>query len=178
MVHRLHKSAPIMLMGVMTAGKTEIGSALAARLDGRFIEGDAHHPAENIAKMQAGQALSDADRGPWLKALAKAVISAAEIRQRIIFSCSALKVVYRAKMRDALPGLITLCLRIDPKVAADRARHRPDHFMPAALIKSQFNAMQWPDHEPRTQIIDANLPIQQVLDAAVDAVQVLDETQP
>ncbi|MEM9378086.1 MAG: gluconokinase, GntK/IdnK-type [Pseudomonadota bacterium] len=165
-----------MLMGVMTAGKTEVGSALAARLDGRFIEGDAHHPAENIAKMQAGQALSDADRGPWLEALAAAVVSAAETGQRIIFSCSALKAVYRTQMRNALPGVITLCLRIDPKIAADRARHRPDHFMPAALIESQFEAMQCPDHEPRTQIIDANLPIQQVLDSAIDAVRTLEGT--
>ena len=56
-------------MGVTGAGKTTIGTALAAELGWRFVEGDQLHPPANVVKMQAGIPLSDADRAPWLAAV-------------------------------------------------------------------------------------------------------------
>ena len=40
-------------MGVAGAGKTLIGSQLAATLGIEFVEGDEYHPVANVAKMLA-----------------------------------------------------------------------------------------------------------------------------
>ena len=60
----------LVLMGVSGCGKTTIGAALAQRLGWEFLEGDALHPPANVAKMAAGTPLGDADRWPWLNAIA------------------------------------------------------------------------------------------------------------
>src|SRR5262249_9151843 len=59
----------VIVMGVAGSGKTVIGRALAATLGWRFVDADDYHSKENIAKMRSGQALTDADRAPWLAAL-------------------------------------------------------------------------------------------------------------
>lgn len=51
-------------MGVSGAGRTTVAPVLAARL-GPMQEGDNLHPAANVATMQAGHPLDDADRRPW-----------------------------------------------------------------------------------------------------------------
>ncbi|MET0719853.1 MAG: gluconokinase, partial [Tardiphaga sp.] len=57
-------------MGVSGSGKSTIAEKLAARLGWRFADGDDFHPASNVAKMSAGQPLTDDDRWPWLRAIA------------------------------------------------------------------------------------------------------------
>ena len=60
----------ILLMGVSGCGKTTVGERLADRLGWSYREGDALHPPENVAKMAGGTPLTDADRMPWLAAVA------------------------------------------------------------------------------------------------------------
>src|SRR5258705_3245231 len=69
---RAHRGRPaiLVLMGVSGAGKSTVARELAARLGWSFEEGDALHPAANVAKMHAGIPLTDADRQPWLKRVA------------------------------------------------------------------------------------------------------------
>ena len=63
----------LVVMGVSGSGKSTIGEVLAARLGWRYEDADKFHPASNVAKMSAGQPLTDEDRWPWLKAIAAEV---------------------------------------------------------------------------------------------------------
>jgi len=59
----------VVVMGVSGSGKSVVGAALAQRLRVPFGDADDFHPAANIAKMSAGDALDDHDRHPWLEAI-------------------------------------------------------------------------------------------------------------
>ena len=64
----------ILVMGVVGAGKTTIGSLLAQQLGWEFVDADSFHSAENVEKIRQGIALSDADRAPWLRAIRDAIL--------------------------------------------------------------------------------------------------------
>jgi carbohydrate kinase (thermoresistant glucokinase family) len=90
--------AAIVIMGVSGSGKTEIGSRLAERLGWAFRDADEFHPAENIAKMRAGVPLVDADREPWLAALAAVLERAVTEGPPLVLACSALKRGHRTRL--------------------------------------------------------------------------------
>ncbi|MFN3278156.1 MAG: gluconokinase [Paracoccus hibiscisoli] len=94
--------AAYVIMGVSGCGKSTIGHALAARLGHAFADGDDLHPASNIAKMSKGQPLTDADRLPWLAAVAAA------LRPGTVVACSALRRSYRDLLRDSAPAPVVL----------------------------------------------------------------------
>jgi len=125
----------VVVMGVAGSGKTTVGQALAAELGVEYAEADAFHPAANIAKMSAGVALTDADRAPWLRAIA------AWIRSRRatggVVSSSALKRSYRDVLR-ADEDVWFLHLTGPAEVIAERIAARPGHFMPVSLLDSQL----------------------------------------
>ena len=56
----------IVVMGVSSCGKTEVGQRLATALGGRFLDGDDYHSPESVAKMSRGEPLDDDDRAGWL----------------------------------------------------------------------------------------------------------------
>ncbi|WP_406005588.1 gluconokinase [Streptomyces sp. NBC_00637] len=136
--------APIVLVfGVSGSGKSTVGRAVAERLGVTFVEGDGFHSAANIAKMTAGHALSDADREPWLRALADRVRLSAEAGEGLVVACSALKRAYRDELRAVADGrLWCLCLALDRETARDRVSRRAGHFMPARLVDSQFATLE------------------------------------
>lgn len=154
---------PILVMGVTACGKSEIASRLATALNVPFVEGDALHPPSNIQKMARGEPLNDDDRWPWLDALASEVASRCAVRGGTVFSCSALKRTYRQELRDKLPNLITVFLELDPETSQNRSSARAGHFMPVSLVESQFATLERPVDEANTLIVDARLPIDDVL---------------
>lgn len=160
------KRFAVVVMGVAGCGKTSIATALAARLDGYLIEGDVFHPAENVAKMQAGLPLDDADRAGWLARLADEVSCVYVEHGRAIMTCSALKHCYRQQLRHALPSLGFVFLDVPRDVAAQRVGQRTAHFMPASLIESQFAALESPIGEPLTLTVDATLPAADIVQMA------------
>lgn len=132
----------IVVMGVSGAGKTTLAAALAAQLGYQFIEGDALHAPSNVAKMAAGQPLNDADRGPWLadvgRALAQAVASGGGVA-----ACSALKRSYRDVLRAAISEpLLFVHPVLDEHELRARLAARTGHFMPATLIASQLCTLE------------------------------------
>lgn len=155
---------PILVMGVTACGKSEIASRLAAALEIPFVEGDAVHPPNNIQKMARGEPLNDDDRRPWLNALASEVATCCAEQGGAVFSCSALKRTYRRSLRDRLPNLITVFLDLDLETSQNRSSARAGHFMPVSLVESQFATLERPVDEPNTLIVDARLPIEDVLD--------------
>ncbi|MGH4030766.1 gluconokinase [Actinomycetota bacterium Odt1-20B] len=133
----------VVVMGVAGTGKTTIGPLLAARLGVPYAEGDDFHPPANIAKMSAGTPLTDEDRRPWLDAIGAWAHGRAAAGLGGVVSSSALKRGYRDRLRAAAPGsLVFVHLTGDRKLIEDRMAHRQGHFMPAALLDSQFATLE------------------------------------
>lgn len=148
-------------MGVSGSGKSTLASALAQVLALPFIEGDDLHPQSNIAKMQAGQPLDDADRLPWLQAIAAALSSGTE---GAVASCSALKKSYRDLLREQTgEPLYFICLTCDPDIIAARMQARHGHFMPASLLTSQLASFENPQGEPATLLLSCDQPVSAML---------------
>lgn len=134
----------IVVMGVSGCGKTEVGRALAQRLDLAFVDADSLHSPENIAKMASGQPLTDADRAEWLAALAALIAG----QERLVLACSALKRSYRDQLRQADPGLNFVYLHGSFDTISSRLRARSDHYFSGEdMLKSQFNQLEEPVDE-------------------------------
>ena len=129
----------VCVMGVAGCGKSTIGAALAERLGATFMEADAHHPQANIDKMTSGEPLTDEDRWPWLDALG----AAAPKTGRVVIACSALRRVYRERLAAAAGERIAFIHMAGTKdLIAERMKTRSGHFMPPALMDSQFATLE------------------------------------
>ena len=139
------------VMGVSGCGKSHIGAALAARLGIAWRDGDDLHPAENLAKMRAGQALEDGDRWPWLDRVAAALHGEAPL----IIGCSALRRSYRDRIRAGAGGPVAFVhLTGSPTLIAARMAARQGHFMPPALLDSQLATLEPPDADETALTLD------------------------
>ncbi|MGC9501476.1 gluconokinase [Streptomyces sp. WG7] len=139
-MQQLHTPHVVVVMGVAGTGKTTIGPLLAARLGVPYAEGDDFHPPANIAKMTAGTPLTDEDRWPWLDAIGSWAHGRAGLGG--VVSSSALKRSYRDRLRAAAPGVVFVHLSGSRELIEDRMSHRQGHFMPTALLDSQFATLQ------------------------------------
>lgn len=134
----------LVLMGVSGCGKSSVGEALSARLGLPYRDGDDLHPAGNVAKMQAGTPLTDADRWPWLDAVAGVLRGGAPV----IVGCSALKRAYRDRLRAGAGGPVTFVHLVGGRdLIAARMARRTGHYMPLTLLDSQFAALEPPGPE-------------------------------
>lgn len=134
-----------LLMGVCGCGKTAVGEALAARLGAKFVDADALHPPENVAKMSAKIPLTDADRQPWLERVRREVIDATPTGSVTVLGCSALKRAYRRILMDGAPDVRLIHLHGSRERIAERLAARKGHFMPPELLDSQFRTLEAPD---------------------------------
>jgi gluconokinase len=130
----------VIVMGVSGSGKTTIGAALAASLGWPYLDADDYHPSANVAKMAAGSPLQDEDRWPWLDKLN----SVLRKEQTSILGCSALKESYRQRLTAGLKDFRIVHLRGSFELLNGRAAERKHRFMPASLLKSQFEALEPP----------------------------------
>jgi gluconokinase len=141
-------------MGVSGCGKTTLGENLGAALGWHFVEGDSFHPKANVEKMSAGIPLDDADRRPWLEALAEQIRKDAEAGQSSIVGCSALKRTYRDILRSGAEQVFFLHLHGDRATFADRLGHREGHFFPAKLLDSQLATLELLEPDEAGAVID------------------------
>jgi carbohydrate kinase (thermoresistant glucokinase family) len=147
------------VMGVSGSGKTTIGRALARELGAEFLEGDTFHPAANIAKMSRGEPLTDADRWPWLDRLAEELARARTEGRKIVLACSALKRIYRDRLRRGAPALSLIYLKGGMALIRRRLEARKGHFMPPGLLQSQFAALEEPGPDESPTVIDVTPPM-------------------
>jgi carbohydrate kinase (thermoresistant glucokinase family) len=156
------KDIRVIVMGVSGCGKSSMGEALAARLGLPYIEGDALHPGENVAKMSRGTPLTDEDRWPWLTRVGQAV---AAPEGGAIASCSALKRVYRDLLRrEAGEGLVFVHLHGTRELLLARMKSRPGHFMPASLLDSQLATLEVPGPDENVITVDCAEPLGEAVD--------------
>jgi carbohydrate kinase (thermoresistant glucokinase family) len=147
----------VVVMGVTGSGKTTIAALLAGRLQWEFEDGDGFHPAANIEKMRSGTPLTDEDRWPWLQAIAAWIDDIRTSGRHGVVACSALKRRYRDILIGARPDVRLVYLKGEEALIARRIAARHGHFMPAALLHSQFEALEepGPDEKPIVVSIDA-----------------------
>jgi len=126
------------VMGVSGCGKSTVGQRLAAAMQLAFIEGDEAHPVANIEKMSAALPLTDEDRFAWLMILQADIRRARSNGVGLVISCSALKKTYRDLLREANPAAVFVHLHGEQQAIASRLQSRSNHFMPPALLASQF----------------------------------------
>lgn len=134
----------VVMMGVSGVGKTTIGTLLAERLGWGYAEGDSYHPPANVAKMRAGTPLDDADRAPWLAAIAADIDRWRAAGQGMVVACSALKRSYRDILIGGRPDVRLVRLAGDEALIRARMETRTDHYMPPSLLSSQLATLQPP----------------------------------
>jgi gluconokinase len=164
-------------MGVAGSGKSVVGAALAEALGARFIEGDRLHPPENVERMASGLPLTDADREGWLDTIGREVASAASRGESTVAACSALKRVYRDRLRGHYATIAFVHLQIDPATARQRVSGRKGHFMPASLVESQFAALEPPAADEEILTLDASRPVAEIVSAAAKFLQSSEKLQ-
>lgn len=154
----------LIVMGVSGSGKSTIGERLAERLAWSYEDGDKFHPASNVAKMSAGQPLTDNDRWPWLTAIADEIDRVCLAGQHAVIGCSALKRAYRDVLVHGRSDVRIIFLNGTQALIASRLAQRKGHFMPPGLLESQFETLEPPhaSEKPVTVSIDASV------DAIVD----------
>lgn len=131
-------------MGVAGAGKTVVGQMLADALGFRFSDADEFHSPASIDKMTRGIPLGDADRAPWLQALALAIDGWLRDGIDVVLGCSALKASYRGILLRDRSRMPLVYLKVSPDVARERVARRADHFMKRDLVDSQFQTLEEP----------------------------------
>jgi gluconokinase len=154
----------IIVMGAAGAGKTTTGRALAAELGWPFIEGDDRHPAANVEKIRAGQALTDADRAPWLAALHATIARSVDRREPLVMACSALKRRYREILRSDCRGVRFVFLQAGRPELAKRLASRAGHFAGISILDSQLAALEEPSND-EALTVDTTSPPERILAA-------------
>lgn len=138
------RPAVVVVMGVASSGKTSLGERLAERLGWPFRDADSFHPPENVAKMAGGTPLNDDDRKPWLAAIAAWIDDLRAKGEHGIVTCSALKRAYRQVIVGDRPDVALVYLKGSRELIGRRMAARQHHFMPPALLDSQFAALEEP----------------------------------
>jgi gluconokinase len=146
----------IVVMGVSGSGKSTVAKALAKDEGWPILEGDDYHPPANVAKMASGTPLTDEDRWPWLRAIAAAIDAARAGGQNEVVACSALKRAYRDILIGDRNDVRLVYLQGSKQLIGDRLKARKGHFMPPALLDSQFATLEepGPDEHPVVVGID------------------------
>jgi gluconokinase len=160
----------VALMGVSGSGKTTIGKALAQRLNYGFADADDWHSNDNRDKMRRGIPLTDGDRHPWLQALRSSIEDWVREDLDVVLACSALKQSYRDQLSPKLASIQWVYLKGRVEVIQQRLQARVDHFMPSALLESQFITLE----EPTDALtVDIDQPIDAIVMAIASHVEAL-----
>jgi gluconokinase len=145
----------VVVMGVSGSGKTTVGVLLAKQLGWQFAEGDRLHPPANVEKMRQGIPLTDADRAPWLDRIGEELKRWGAEGRSGVMTCSALKRAYRDRIRSARPDVRFVFLKGSEELIKGRVAVRHHEYMPASLLRSQFDTLEEPTPDEGVVTVDA-----------------------
>jgi gluconokinase len=159
----------LIVMGVSGCGKSTMAGALSERLGLDMVDGDDLHLPESVAKMRSGIALQDTDRWPWLDRIGAYL--ARDLAQGRVVACSALRRIYRDRIREQAGDVCFIFLDGDFELIQKRMQQRVGHYMQPGLLDSQFRTLEKPQAD-ETDII--RLPITEpVQNMVLQAIQAL-----
>ena len=158
----------LFVIGVAGCGKTTIGRAVASRLGYAFIDADDLHPPENVAKMAGGTPLTDADRWPWLTAVARAAVDGSGAG--MVCACSALRRSYRDHLIAEAGQPIRYVLLHGPRaLLLDRLNQRFGHFMKPEMLDSQLATLELPEPDEDVTVVDITGTVTDITDRVLEA---------
>ncbi len=96
----------IVLLGPAGTGKTTVGMQLAPAIAARFVDADDAHTPASVEKMRRGEALTDADRAPWLDRVRALSLEALDAGETVVVACSALRQTYRERLAQNDPRFV------------------------------------------------------------------------
>ncbi len=163
--------AVIVVMGVASSGKTSLGERLAEKLGWPFRDADSFHPPANVAKMSGGIPLTDEDRKPWLAAIAAWIDDLRASGGNGIVTCSALKKAYREVIVGARPDVALVYLRGSRELIGQRMAARQHHFMPPALLDSQFATLEEPGADENPLVVQVEASKEAIVEQVVRELQ-------
>jgi gluconokinase len=167
-----HPEAPlIVVMGVSGCGKSTIGALIADRLAIPFVDADSLHPTSNIEKMAAGIPLTDDDRWPWLATVGRVLADAGRSGTGVVVACSALRRIYREAILTEAPATVFVHLSGTREVLASRLEGRSGHFMPTALLDSQFATLEELHADEPGIVVDISPAVPEILADAVGRIR-------
>lgn len=161
----LPKPVVAVVMGVSGSGKTTVAIMLAAALGCQFREGDDLHPCENVEKMRGGTPLTDDDRMPWLHKISADIDGWRERGESGVLTCSALKRSYRDIILGARTDVTLIYLKGSYDLVRRRMAARQDHYMPVALLDSQFSTLEEPSADERPITVEIGGQPQEIVEA-------------
>lgn len=161
----------IVVMGVSGCGKSSIAKHLAGNFGYEFVEADDFHPQENLDHMASGKSLTDEMRAPWIQLLQAHLKQAAKAKRSCVMSFSGLRRLHRAQIRDLPFDTVFIHLEGCKELISDRINARTDHFMPASLLDSQYEALELASKKENLISIDVAQPLEVVSKAAISAVE-------
>lgn len=174
LAHSLDEPVIAVVMGVSGSGKTTVAALLAAALGCQFQEGDDLHPAANVKKMHGGTPLTDADRLPWLQKIAEEIDGWRARGESGVLTCSALKRSYRDIVIGDRKDVTLVYLKGSYDLIHRRMAARQEHFMPVALLDSQFEALEEPTPDEQAIIVNVG---HRPAEIAAEIVRQLEERQ-
>ncbi len=159
----------VVVMGVAGSGKSTIAHGLSARLGWPVAEGDDFHSVDSIAKMASGHPLTDDDRRPWLDRIVDWTAEQDRAGKPTLVTCSALRRVYRDRLRTAPGRTVFIHLVGSADVLAARLAARTDHFMPPSLLPSQLATLEPLEPDEDGVVVDIEQAVDPMLDCIVEA---------
>ena len=159
----------VIVMGVSGCGKSVAGSRLAQKLNAHYAEGDEFHSEANIEKMRSGTPLTDDDRWPWLRSIAGTIAEWRSEGKNAVIACSALRKVYREILADGHDDVVFAHLKGSMELISSRLAVRKHEYMPASLLRSQFDTLEEPDEKVENTItIDIDKKPEAIVEEIVD----------
>jgi gluconokinase len=172
----IEKISVLVVMGVSGSGKSTIASMLAHRLHWIYEDGDWLHPKSNIEKMHHGEPLNDADRWPWLHAIADWIDATRKAGNHGVVACSALKRAYRDILIGERRDVRLVFLKGDRDLIGRRIATRADHFMPPELLDSQFKALEEPTPDERPIVVSVAPHPREIVETIVRKLEIDEST--
>ena len=165
------KEKLIVVMGVSGCGKSSVAQRLAETFGYEFVEADDFHPQENLDHMASGKSLTDDMRAPWIQLLQAHLKQAAKAQRSCVMSFSGLRRLHRAQIRDLPFDTLFIHLEGCKQLIGDRINARADHFMPASLLDSQYEALEPASKKEKLICVNVEQSLEEVSEAAISAVE-------
>lgn len=160
-------------MGVSGSGKSTLAQRLASNMSAQFIEADDYHSNESKKMMSRGEAITEAQRAPWVNRLCDVIEEKFQRNKRCVVAFSGLKYHHRQLIRQVNVDTQFIFLNTSFNTIKSRIYYRQAHFFNPSLLSSQFDELETPINEKDVIVIDNSLNIENTLTKILNQIRFL-----